>query len=131
MLTACCSDIEFDLENDKDNCLYGLFNEEEYSPADVHRVTQIFDKPHFFDDDEKPGANDIIQGALGDTWFLSALATVSTVGELIKTLCVAVRPSTSRVVSEIDLTASPARRKGRRLRVHLLQGQRLEDRHYR
>ncbi|TEB36858.1 cysteine proteinase [Coprinellus micaceus] len=82
-------DIEFDLENDKENCLYGLFTQEEYTPADVHRVTQIFDKPHFFDDDEKPGSNDIIQGALGDTSFLSALATVSTVGELIKTLCVA------------------------------------------
>ncbi|KAJ2912950.1 hypothetical protein MD484_g7458, partial [Candolleomyces efflorescens] len=81
-------DIEFDLENDKNNCLYGLFVNESYSPADVHRVTQIFDNPTFFHNG-KPGSNDIIQGQLGDCWFLSALATVSTAGGLIEKLCVA------------------------------------------
>ncbi|KAF6759437.1 hypothetical protein DFP72DRAFT_885181 [Ephemerocybe angulata] len=83
-------DIEFDLENDKDECLYGLISSGSYSPADVHRVTQIFDNPTFFQNDI-PGSNDIVQGQLPDTWFLSALATVSTAnkGELIKTLCVA------------------------------------------
>lgn len=63
---------------------------ETYAPADVHRVTQIFDNPHFFAN-ESPGSNDIVQGQLGDTWFLSALATVSTASGLIEKLCVAVR----------------------------------------
>ncbi|TFK24068.1 cysteine proteinase [Coprinopsis marcescibilis] len=91
-------DIEFDLENDKDACLYGLFvsESENYTPADVHRVTQIFDKPKFFYNSSngtegggKPGSNDIVQGALQDCWFLSALATVSTAPGLIEKLCVA------------------------------------------
>lgn len=84
-------DIEFDLENDQNGCLYGLFDNEAYAPADVHRVTQIFDDPHFFQKDGIPGSNDIIQGQLKDTWFLSALATISThnEGQLIRTLSVA------------------------------------------
>ncbi|KAG2011227.1 hypothetical protein CC2G_011370 [Coprinopsis cinerea AmutBmut pab1-1] len=81
-------DIEFDLENDKDECLYGLFIEERYEPADVHRVTQIFDNPRFFENG-KAGSNDIVQGQLQDCWFLSALATVSTCPGLIEKLCVA------------------------------------------
>lgn len=82
-------DIEFDLENDKDRCLFGLFTQsgENHQPADVHRVTQIFDDPHFFVDGA--GSNDIIQGTLGDCWFLSALATVSTAPGLVEKLCVA------------------------------------------
>jgi len=81
-------DIEFDLENDKEDCLYGLFAPTTYAPADVHRVTQIFDEPRFFDKGVA-GSNDIIQGSLDDCWFLSALATVSTSPGLIEKLCVA------------------------------------------
>ncbi|KAF8801044.1 hypothetical protein BYT27DRAFT_7262463 [Phlegmacium glaucopus] len=60
-------DIKFDIENDTSRCLYGLFMQtnEKLSPADIHRVTQIFDDPQLF----VGGAtdpNDIIQGALGD-----------------------------------------------------------------
>ncbi|QRW14156.1 calpain family cysteine protease [Ceratobasidium sp. AG-Ba] len=82
-------DVEFDIEEDKERCLHGLATplNSRYSPADVMRVSQIFDKPKFFID----GANwsDIMQGQLGDCWLLSALATVSTMEDLIEKICVA------------------------------------------
>ena len=81
-------DIEFDLENDERRCLYGLFDTQPLSPSDVHRVTQLFEKPQFFVDGAS--ANDIVQGALDDTWFLSALATASTAPGLVEKFCVAV-----------------------------------------
>ncbi|QRV99622.1 calpain family cysteine protease [Ceratobasidium sp. AG-Ba] len=48
-------DVEFDIEEDKERCLHGLATplNSRYSPADVMRVSQIFDKPKFFID----GAN--------------------------------------------------------------------------
>jgi len=82
-------DIEFDLENDKLRCLYGLFETQLHSPSGVHRVTQLFEKPQFFVDGAS--ANDIVQGdTLDDAWFLSALATASTAPGLVEKLCVAV-----------------------------------------
>ncbi|KAF9038122.1 hypothetical protein BJ165DRAFT_1408041 [Panaeolus papilionaceus] len=83
-------DIEFDLENDKSRCLYGILvgESEDYSPSDVQRVTQIFDKPQFFAEGGAD-ATSVAQGALGDCWFISALATVSTFPGLIEKICVA------------------------------------------
>ncbi|KAF9552247.1 cysteine proteinase [Agrocybe pediades] len=84
-------DIEFDVENDKLSCLYGLFNQDAFlfKPADVHRVTQIFEKPLFFGGSEgERASHNIVQGELTDCWFLSALATVSTAPKLIEKLCV-------------------------------------------
>ncbi|KAJ7230247.1 hypothetical protein GGX14DRAFT_410225 [Mycena pura] len=82
-------DIEFDLENDREACLNGLtpLPDESYSPSDVRRVNQIFEKPQFFIDGAD--SNDIVQGALGDCWFLSALATMSTAAGLVEKFCVA------------------------------------------
>ncbi|CAE6382076.1 unnamed protein product [Rhizoctonia solani] len=91
-------DIEFDLEGDRERCLYGLNvpgtgsdDGSEYipapsGPADVLRVTQIFDDPEFFID----GANssDVVQGALGNCWFMSAVSTVATMEGLIERICV-------------------------------------------
>ncbi|KAF5385770.1 hypothetical protein D9615_002207 [Tricholomella constricta] len=80
-------DIEFDLQNDRHRCLQGLQTDRIYSPSDVQRATQIFEKPSFFIDGAD--SNDIIQGSLGDCWFLSALATMSTAKGLVEKFCVA------------------------------------------
>ncbi|CAE6428735.1 unnamed protein product [Rhizoctonia solani] len=81
-------DIEFDLEGDKQRCLYGL-NPPKWDiesgelpptePADVLR-------PQFFID----GANssDVAQGYLGNCWFMSAVSTVATSEGLINRICV-------------------------------------------
>ena len=59
-----------------------------YKPSDVQRVTQIFAKPSFFIDGAD--SNDIVQGAIGDCWFCSALSTMSTAEGLVEKFCVAV-----------------------------------------
>jgi len=81
-------DIEFDLENNRNQCLYGLETDQSvYNPTDVLRVTQIFEKPQFFIGGAK--SNDIVQGALGNCWFLSALAIMSAKEGLVENFCVA------------------------------------------
>ncbi|KAK7052859.1 hypothetical protein VNI00_004178 [Paramarasmius palmivorus] len=80
-------DIEFDLENDRERCLHGLGCDETYDPSDVQRVTEIFKNPQFFIDGAD--SNDLVQGGIGDCWFISALATMSTYGGLVERFCVA------------------------------------------
>ncbi|KAJ3874638.1 cysteine proteinase [Lentinula edodes] len=90
-------DTEFDLENDRQRCLHGLsgpescgpdsFSSINYTPSDVQRVTQIFDKPKFFIDGAS--SSDIVQGGIGDCWFVSALATMATAEGLVEKFCVA------------------------------------------
>ncbi|KAJ3822490.1 hypothetical protein F5880DRAFT_668451 [Lentinula raphanica] len=83
-------DTEFDLENDGELCLHGLRAPEStinYTPSDVQRVTQIFENPQFFIDGAS--SNDIVQGAIGDCWFVSALATMATAEGLVEKFCVA------------------------------------------
>ncbi|KAJ7880174.1 cysteine proteinase [Mycena leptocephala] len=79
-------DIEFDLENDREKCLHGLSGGS-FNPSDVQRVTDIFENPQFFIDGAN--SNDIVQGAIGDCWFVSALATMSTAPGLVEKFCVA------------------------------------------
>ena len=70
-------------------CLYGLVrNKEEDEPKGVLRVTQIFEDPKFFIDGAN--SNDIVQGNLGDCWFLSALAIMSAKEDLVEKICVEV-----------------------------------------
>lgn len=86
-------DIEFDIEGDRNRCLYGLNDmDESMSPADARRVKSIFEKPTFF---VNGASRNTIQGALGNCWFLSALATVGTMPGLINKICVAVSGCTS------------------------------------
>ncbi|KAG9088714.1 hypothetical protein FRC07_012481, partial [Ceratobasidium sp. 392] len=80
-------DIEFDLEEDRERCLYGLSTSEDerVNPSDVLRVTQIFDKPQFFIDGAS--CSDVAQGSIGDCWFMSAIAVVSAMEGLIERIC--------------------------------------------
>ncbi|KAJ7173300.1 hypothetical protein C8R46DRAFT_1082400 [Mycena filopes] len=79
-------DIEFDLEKDRYKCLFGM-SPGTFSPSDVQRVHEIFENPRFFIDGAS--SNDIIQGSIGDCWFVSALSTMSTTPGLVEKFCVA------------------------------------------
>lgn len=71
---------------------------------DVQRVTEIFEEPHFYPVGGAVNSNAIMQGKLGDCWFLSALATVSCVPDLIEKICVAVsnwRNPLSRIAQQV------------------------------
>lgn len=71
-------------------CIYGLDagTSKLPKPADVQRVTEIYDEPVFFLGG--PDANDVKQGRLGDCWFLAALSMMSTSKGLVEKFCVAV-----------------------------------------
>lgn len=89
------TDVHFDLEADlkvtrKRDCLDGLVQngdeEDKDDPADVKRVTDLFDDPKFFSDGA--GFDDIIQGSTGDCWLMSAFSVLSCSEHLIRRVCV-------------------------------------------
>ncbi|KAJ3521717.1 hypothetical protein NMY22_g12196 [Coprinellus aureogranulatus] len=82
-------DTDFDLEYDQFRCLNGYSEAAGIVGKDVQRVTEIFDKPIFFPERGAAHSSSIRQGALGDCYFLSALATVSGLPGLIERICVA------------------------------------------
>ncbi|PKY03148.1 putative calpain [Aspergillus campestris IBT 28561] len=81
-------DIEVDLKNDRNDCLYGL-DEKNFvmRPRGVKRVTEIFDNPQFYVNG--PTASDVRQGRDGDCWFMAALCTMGNKEGLIEKICVA------------------------------------------
>lgn len=54
------------------------------------RIPQIFEDPQFYIQGAK--YTDVAQGALGDCWFMSAIAAVGTKDGIIEKICVAVSP---------------------------------------
>ncbi|KZP04006.1 cysteine proteinase [Athelia psychrophila] len=83
-------DISWDLEKDRHACLHkadASYDEPKFAPAAVRRVPQIFDNPVFFEDGV--AYSDVIQGAVDDYGFLSAVTAISTREGLIEKLCVA------------------------------------------
>ncbi|MCJ1418636.1 hypothetical protein MMC32_004984, partial [Xylographa parallela] len=82
-------DIEFDLKQNKNDCLQGLVatNGEPLLPQSVKRVNDIFENPQFTVDDAT--ASDVRQGNDGDCWFLSALCAIGNKKGLIDRVCVA------------------------------------------
>ena len=84
-----CRDIEFDIENDSRRCYFGLSPGDcETIPSNVKRVSEIFESPQFFVDG--PKSSDVVQGGLGDCWFLSGLSALATLPGMIEKVCVAV-----------------------------------------
>jgi hypothetical protein len=57
------------------------------TPGSVHRVDWIFDDPRFVINGYSE--SDVRQGAIGDCWWLAALATLTSVEGLIEKICVA------------------------------------------
>lgn len=87
------TDVHFDLERDlkvtmKRDCIDGLVQDDEDrdTPDDVKRVTDLFDDPRFYS--EGAGFDDIIQGATGDCWMMSAFSVLSCSEHLIRRVCV-------------------------------------------
>ncbi|KAK7052858.1 hypothetical protein VNI00_004177 [Paramarasmius palmivorus] len=78
-------DFDFDLERDRDICLHGIYKRNPYNPSNVQRVNELFKYPQFFVG--QFGASDIVQGSIGDSWFISALATMSTVEAVLERCC--------------------------------------------
>ncbi|KAJ1552428.1 hypothetical protein HK405_011363, partial [Cladochytrium tenue] len=80
----------FDLMRNKEDCIDSLVkddDDESYEPQGSRRIRKIFNNPKFFVDGINPG--DIMQGKMGDCWFLAACATLSNKQELLKRIMVA------------------------------------------
>ena len=87
-----CSDIEFDLDYDRDDTLNSVDRYASCTPSNCRRVFQIFEKPVFFANGEGPSCEVLGWGPTNDGDFLGALGTAAISGMLQK-ICVAVSRS--------------------------------------
>ena len=84
-----CRDIEFDVENDRGRCLHNLTEAKAFVPQDTRRITELTNnKPVFYSGGKR--AAEVVQGAVEDCYFVSALSGLTSKEELIWELCVAV-----------------------------------------
>jgi hypothetical protein len=82
------SDVEFDLENDRQKCLHNLVENNLFSPSDVRRVFDLFENPVFYSGTAKSA--EIVQGEAQDCYLVSALSSITSVAGLVEGFCVAV-----------------------------------------
>src|ERR1700748_580315 len=81
------SDIEFDLDFDRDKTLHSVDRYTYYAPWNCRRIFQIFEKPVFFANGEGPSCE--VLGWGNDGEFLGALGTAATSG-MLQRICIAV-----------------------------------------
>ena len=113
-------DIDFDIENDADQCLYNLMDSNTSSAAmEARRVTEIFENPVFYS-----GTSDsaqAVQRAIENCYLVSALSTLTSTDRLIQNLCVAVSWGSPLVYPPLKYYAL-ARRRSWRIWLHILPG---------
>ncbi|VUC25931.1 unnamed protein product [Clonostachys rosea] len=81
-------ELEYDYYMGVDDCLFGLLREDGKSrPGGVHRVPWIYENPRFNVDGFS--GSDIVQGGLGDCWWLAGLGTIAHRKDLMDKVCVA------------------------------------------
>ncbi|KAL5877297.1 hypothetical protein ACKVWC_006456 [Pyricularia oryzae] len=82
------TDPDFDLAMDYcRNTLDGLRSKSDFNTGSVHRVDWIFENPQFTINGYE--ASDIVQGAIGDCWWLAGTATIAHRKDLMERVCVA------------------------------------------
>ncbi|TLS23621.1 uncharacterized protein PpBr36_06398 [Pyricularia pennisetigena] len=82
------TDPDFDLATDYcRNTLDGLRSKSSFNTGSVHRVDWIFENPQFTINGCE--ASDIVQGAIGDCWWLAGTATIAHRKDLMERVCVA------------------------------------------
>lgn len=83
-------DRHFDLECFQHDCLFPLdrsgFEKGTNLPSAVKRVEDIFENPQF--NEHKACADDVVQGQLGDCWFLASLMSIAAREGMVSRLCV-------------------------------------------
>lgn len=82
------TDPDFDLTtDDHGNTLNGLLSKGDFNTGSVHRVDWIFENPQFTINGFE--ASDIVQGCIGDCWWLAGTATIAHRKDLMDRVCVA------------------------------------------
>lgn len=110
-------DTDFDLDFDRDKSLHSVDRCTYYQPTSSLRVHQIFEKPVFFANNERP-STEVLGWGSNDGTFLGALGTAAT-GGFLERICVAVNGSPEDLICNLLMKVA-ARRIRRRLWVYIL-----------